>query len=64
MLEERGTNIETVVFIATDGAPAMTGKAKGAVKWLKEHRPDLLAYHCIIHQLVRCATLESLSMSH
>lgn len=56
MLNERGIDIKTVVSIATDGAPAMIGKAKGAVERVKEHHPDLLAYHCII-QSVLCATL-------
>lgn len=43
--------------IATDGAPAMTGMAKRAVERLKEHLPDLLPYHCIIHQSMFCAAL-------
>ncbi|KAM3877110.1 protein FAM200A-like [Diretmus argenteus] len=57
MLNERGIDIKTVVSIATDGAPAMIGKEKGAVQRLKEHHPDLLSYHCIIHQSVLCASL-------
>ena len=57
MLNERGIDIKTVVSIATDGAPSMTGKTKGAVKRLKEHHPGMLAYHCIIHQSVLCASL-------
>ncbi|KAJ4946778.1 hypothetical protein JOQ06_008824 [Pogonophryne albipinna] len=50
-------NTETVVSIATDGAPSMIGREKGAVQRLKEHHPDLLSYHCIIHQSVLCANL-------
>lgn len=50
MLNERGIEINTVASIATDGASAMIGKEKGAVQHLKEHHPDLLSYHCIIHQ--------------
>lgn len=52
MLNERGTDIKTIVSIATDGAPAVTGREKGAVQRLKEHHPDLLPYHCIKHQSV------------
>ncbi|KAK1894589.1 SCAN domain containing protein 3, partial [Dissostichus eleginoides] len=35
----------------------MIGREKGAVQRLKEHHPDLLSYHCIIHQSVLCANL-------
>uniref|UniRef100_G3NPE4 DUF4371 domain-containing protein n=1 Tax=Gasterosteus aculeatus TaxID=69293 RepID=G3NPE4_GASAC len=46
-----------VVSIATDGAPAMIGREKGAVARLKEDNPELIAYHSIIHQSVLCAFL-------
>ncbi|KAI4822824.1 hypothetical protein KUCAC02_008349 [Chaenocephalus aceratus] len=35
----------------------MIGREKGAVQRLKEHHPDLLSYHFIIHQSVLCANL-------
>jgi len=57
MLKEMGIDLKTVVSIATDGAPAMIGREKGAVQRLKEHHPDLLSYHCIIHQSVLCSNL-------
>lgn len=57
MLNEMGIDLKTVVSIATDGAPAMTGRERGDVQRLKEHHPDLLSYHCIIHQSVLCANL-------
>ena len=57
MLNEMGIDLKTVVSIATDGAPAMIGREKGAVQRLKEHHPDLLSYHCIIHQSVLCSNL-------
>uniref|UniRef100_G3NA36 HAT C-terminal dimerisation domain-containing protein n=1 Tax=Gasterosteus aculeatus TaxID=69293 RepID=G3NA36_GASAC len=54
MLTKRG--IEHKVSIATDGAPAMIGREKGAVARLKEDNPEL-SLHCIIHQSVLCASL-------
>ena len=57
MLTKRGIEPTQVVSIATDGAPAMIGREKGAVARLKEDNPELIAYHCIIHQSVLCASL-------
>ncbi|XP_016329599.1 protein ZBED8-like [Sinocyclocheilus anshuiensis] len=57
MLNEREIDVKNVVSIATDGAPAMIGKEKGAVQRLKEEHSDLLTYHYIIHQSMLCASL-------
>ncbi|XP_026214156.1 SCAN domain-containing protein 3-like, partial [Anabas testudineus] len=57
MLAKRGVEPKKVVSITTDGAPAMIGREKGAVARLKEDNPELIAYHCIIHQSVLCASL-------
>ncbi len=57
MLRNRGIKPKQVVSITTDGAPAMIGREKGAVARLKEDNPELIAYHCIIHQSVLCASL-------
>lgn len=57
MLRKRGIDMKQVISATTDGAPSMIGKEKGAVTRMKEDNPDLLAYHCIIHQTVLCATL-------
>ncbi len=57
MLTKRGIKPKQVVSITTDGAPAMIGREKGAVARLKEDNPELIAYHCIIHQSVLCASL-------
>ncbi|CDQ66370.1 unnamed protein product [Oncorhynchus mykiss] len=57
MLRKRGIDLKQVISITSDGAPAMTGRERGAVAWLKEENPDLTAYHCIIHQSVLCANL-------
>ena len=57
MLRKRGIEPKQVVSITIDGAPAMIGREKGAVARLKEDNPELIAYHCIIHQSVLCASL-------
>uniref|UniRef100_A0A671NNP5 Uncharacterized protein n=1 Tax=Sinocyclocheilus anshuiensis TaxID=1608454 RepID=A0A671NNP5_9TELE len=40
----------SVVSITTYGAPSMTGKHKGLVAEMQNICPDLLAFHCIVHQ--------------
>lgn len=57
MLTKRGIEPKKLVSITTDGAPAMVGREKGAVARLKEDNPELIAYDCIIHQAVLCASL-------
>lgn len=57
MLAKRGIEPKKVVSITTDGAPAMIGREKGAVVRLREDNVELIAYHCIIHQTVLCASL-------
>ncbi len=58
MLIKRRIDLKQVVSVTTDGAPAMVGRERGAVTRIKEDNPDLIAYHCIIHQTVLCATLK------
>lgn len=57
MLIKRGIEPKQVVSVTTDGAPAMIGREKGAVGRLKKDNPELIAYHCIIHQSVLCSAL-------
>ncbi|KAM4607922.1 SCAN domain-containing protein 3-like [Polymixia lowei] len=57
MLIKRGIEPKQVVSVTTDGAPAMIGREKGAVARMKEDNPELISYHCIIHQSVLCSTL-------
>uniref|UniRef100_A0A0P4WGZ3 Uncharacterized protein n=1 Tax=Scylla olivacea TaxID=85551 RepID=A0A0P4WGZ3_SCYOL len=56
MLRERGLDLKSVVSITTDGAPSMIGRERGLVGRLKEDHPDLISYHCIIHQSILCAS--------
>lgn len=55
MLTKRKINLKQVVSVTTDGAPAMVGRGRRAVARMKQDNPDLIAYHCIIHQTVLCA---------
>nr|XP_015918222.2 protein ZBED8-like [Parasteatoda tepidariorum] len=36
--------------VATDGAPAMVGRHRGFIAFLKREVPDILAVHCVIHR--------------
>lgn len=49
--EEQGIDTDKVFSVTTDGAPAMGGRQKGAVK-LKEEKicNPIMKLHCIIHQ--------------
>ncbi|XP_044133327.1 zinc finger BED domain-containing protein 5-like [Bufo gargarizans] len=57
MLKKRDINLNSVISVVTDGAPAMVGKEKGLVPRLKVLNPSLISYHCIIHQSILCANL-------
>ena len=45
--------------IVTDGCPAMVSKNVGLVALLRKDVPQLIAFHCIIHQSVLTAKLSS-----
>ena len=51
-------NLKSIISLTTDGAPSMVGREKGVVSRLKKDNPDLITYHCIIHQSVLCASLD------
>lgn len=47
---------EKLAGVCTDGAPAMTGKRKGAVALLEAHSGiNVKQYHCVVHQEALCA---------
>uniref|UniRef100_A0A096MGU2 DUF4371 domain-containing protein n=1 Tax=Poecilia formosa TaxID=48698 RepID=A0A096MGU2_POEFO len=48
-----------LVFITTDGTPAMVGHSNGFIAKCREDDafPDFLSYHCIIHQQALCAKM-------
>lgn len=49
-LEEMEIPFINILSVATDGAPAMTGRHKGFIACLKNKVPDVLAVHCVIHR--------------
>ena len=49
--------IKSIISLTTDGAPAMLSRGKGLVGRILKDNPDLITYHCIIHQAVLCASL-------
>ncbi|CAI6372283.1 unnamed protein product [Macrosiphum euphorbiae] len=71
---ENNLDLEIISGISTDGAPAMVGKEKGAIKLLIDKiestrktnnfwkRDDLFIIHCLIHQQNLCSQV--LSMNH
>nr|XP_055065219.1 general transcription factor II-I repeat domain-containing protein 2A-like [Misgurnus anguillicaudatus] len=48
-----------LISITTDGAPAMMGRTSGFIALCKESEsfPDILNYHCIIHQQALCGKI-------
>lgn len=58
-LEDLNLDPKKIVSVATDGAPAMVGRTQGLIGRMKEPQPNLLAFHCIIHQSVLCAKLDA-----
>lgn len=48
--QEKGIPVCNILSAATDGAPAMTGRHKGFISYLKQAVPNVLAIHCVIHR--------------
>lgn len=68
-MTENSLNFEALSGLTTDGAPALTGKNKGAVKLILDKldckgikSDDIFVIHCLIHQQNLCARV--LSMNH
>lgn len=47
---DKGIPLENVITVATDGAPAMVGRHRGLIAYLKKAVPSILAVHCVIHR--------------
>uniref|UniRef100_UPI00358ECE96 general transcription factor II-I repeat domain-containing protein 2-like n=1 Tax=Myxine glutinosa TaxID=7769 RepID=UPI00358ECE96 len=58
--EEREIDIRKIFAVTTDGAPAMVGKQRGAVR-LNEEKVGhpIMKLHCIIHQENLCAKMSN-----
>ncbi|KAF2362659.1 hypothetical protein FHG87_006583 [Trinorchestia longiramus] len=48
--KERGIPMENIIACTTDGAPALTGKYKGFLSYLKKAVPGVFTIHCVIHR--------------
>ena len=58
--EDRGIDMSKVFAVTTDGAPAMVGRQKGAVKLIEEKvGHPIMKLHCIIHQENLCAKMSN-----
>ena len=55
--QENELTWDNLVSICTDGAPSMLGRRAGLVTRFRQRigKPNLLSYHCIIHQQALCA---------
>ena len=55
--EENYLTWENFVSLCTDGAPSMIGRQSGFVALFRQEigKPNLISYHCIIHQQALCA---------
>uniref|UniRef100_H3BFL4 DUF4371 domain-containing protein n=1 Tax=Latimeria chalumnae TaxID=7897 RepID=H3BFL4_LATCH len=49
--------LNSVVSVTTDGAPCMTGKHRELVAEMTKEQPNLLTFHCIVHQQALCSKL-------
>ena len=47
---DKGIPLTNLIYIASDGAAAMTGKVKGFVFRMKAVAPHISHVHCIIHR--------------
>lgn len=48
--KEQDIPMKNIIACATDGAPALTGKHKGFLSYLKKAVPDVFTIHCVIHR--------------
>lgn len=62
--EQHGIPLNRISSLVTDGAPSMVGKEKGFTARLREINPNLLSYHCIIHNSVLCSKLNPKCAEH
>jgi hypothetical protein len=49
-LKEKGIPLDNIVSVATDGAPAMVGRYRELISYLKKAVPNVVAVHCVIHR--------------
>ncbi|CAH2010341.1 unnamed protein product [Acanthoscelides obtectus] len=47
---EKAIALSNIISVATDGAPAMVGRYRGFISYLKQNVSGVLAIHCVIHR--------------
>ncbi|CAH1992808.1 unnamed protein product [Acanthoscelides obtectus] len=47
---EKPIPLSNIISVATDGAPAMVGRYRGFISYLKQNVSGVLAIHCVIHR--------------
>ncbi|XP_067949668.1 general transcription factor II-I repeat domain-containing protein 2-like [Watersipora subatra] len=57
-IDSHKVSMHKIISVATDGAPAMVGVYSGFVNRLKENNPQMIAFHCIMHESILCAQLK------
>ncbi len=48
--KEKNIPMSNIIACATDGAPALTGRYKGFLAFLKKAVPNVFTIHCVIHR--------------
>ena len=57
MLDSINIDAKFIVSVTIDGAPPIIGRGRGLTARLQEDNPDMINYHCIIHQTVLCVSM-------
>ncbi|KAK4876588.1 hypothetical protein RN001_009094, partial [Aquatica leii] len=47
---QKAIPLSNIISVATDGAPAMVGRYRGFISYLKQNLSGVLAKHCVIHR--------------
>ncbi|CAH1991799.1 unnamed protein product [Acanthoscelides obtectus] len=47
---EKAIPLSNIISVATDGVPAMVGRYRGFISYLKQNVSGVLAIHCVIHR--------------
>ena len=48
--QEKEIPLSNIIACATDGAPAMVGRQRGFISYMKRAVPELFAIHCVVHR--------------
>ena len=48
--QEKEIPMYNIIACATDGAPAMVGRHRGFISYLKNVLPEVFAIHCVVHR--------------